>query len=203
AQLRQEMRREIRALQQKLGITMVYVTHDQTEAMSMADRVVLLNAGSIEQNDTPDRLYGQPCSEFAARFIGTPPMNLLILDDETTAGLRDNMLSSGAPPQARKLGVRPEHIHIVSDSLRAKRTADAPTDSRPDGAVATIETVEYFGVDSIVFCRLGSNSGIAVRIAGHAPTSPGERIMLRWSATQQHFFDASGQALHQAPALTS
>ncbi|TAM86513.1 MAG: ABC transporter ATP-binding protein, partial [Candidimonas sp.] len=79
AQLRHEMRREIRALQQKLAITMIYVTHDQTEAMSMADRVVLLRGGKIEQHDTPERLYARPRTEFAARFIGTPPMNLLLL----------------------------------------------------------------------------------------------------------------------------
>src|SRR3546814_8051582 len=70
AQLRHEMRREIRSLQQKLGITMIYVTHDQTEAMSMADRVVLLRNGRIEQHDTPDQLYARPRTEFAAGFIG-------------------------------------------------------------------------------------------------------------------------------------
>src|SRR5690606_21482528 len=75
AQLRHDMRREIRALQREIGMTMVYVTHDQTEAMSMADKVVLLNGGSVEQHDTPARLYARPATEFAARFIGTPPMN--------------------------------------------------------------------------------------------------------------------------------
>ncbi|MFQ6707484.1 ABC transporter ATP-binding protein, partial [Bordetella pertussis] len=80
AQLRHDMRREIRALQQELGITMVYVTHDQTEAMSMADQVVLMRGGRIEQLDTPDGLYARPATEFAARFIGTPPMNLIALD---------------------------------------------------------------------------------------------------------------------------
>ncbi|HXH05544.1 MAG TPA: ABC transporter ATP-binding protein, partial [Vicinamibacterales bacterium] len=73
AQLRQEMRREIRALQQTLGITMVYVTHDQTEAMSMADRVVLLRDGRIEQDGPPEALYDAPATAFVARFIGTPP----------------------------------------------------------------------------------------------------------------------------------
>src|SRR5207244_8145968 len=79
AQLRAEMRLEIRALQRKLGITMVYVTHDQVEAMSMADRVVLLNAGKVEQNGSPVELYEAPANAFVARFIGTPPMNLLRL----------------------------------------------------------------------------------------------------------------------------
>jgi sn-glycerol 3-phosphate transport system ATP-binding protein len=97
AQLRHEMRREIRALQQKLGITMVYVTHDQTEAMSMADQVVLLNAGRIEQDATPAELYARPATLFAARFIGTPPMNIV------SAPGRDDL----------KLGVRPEHVRIA------------------------------------------------------------------------------------------
>ncbi|MGB3288801.1 MAG: ABC transporter ATP-binding protein [Burkholderiaceae bacterium] len=185
AQLRHEMRREIRALQQNLGITMVYVTHDQTEAMSMADRVVLLNGGRIEQNDTPDRLYGIPSSEFSARFIGTPPMNLLSLDAQTRRDL------SGAgeelqhmPAAAAKLGIRPEHIAIDTTG----------------GVSATVETVEYFGADSIVVCTLGSNSGIAVRASGHLRAHRGEKITLRWSPTQQHFFDTSGKALHRAPA---
>src|SRR5664280_134570 len=97
AQLRQEMRREIRTLQLKLGITMVYVTHDQTEAMSMADQVVLLNAGHIEQDAPPADLYARPASVFAARFIGTPPMNIVVVP--------------GRPDL--KLGVRPEHVRFV------------------------------------------------------------------------------------------
>src|SRR5436853_5604558 len=80
AQLRAEMRQEIRNLQRQLGITMVYVTHDQVEAMSMADRVVLLDKGKIEQNGAPVDLYETPANVFVARFIGTPPMNLLVLE---------------------------------------------------------------------------------------------------------------------------
>lgn len=77
AKLRQSMRREIRAIQKKLGLTMLYVTHDQTEAMSMADKIILLNDGAIEQHDTPDNLYNNPASIFAAQFIGAPPMNII------------------------------------------------------------------------------------------------------------------------------
>src|SRR5438132_11608448 len=81
AELRAEMRREIHALQQKLRMTMVYVTHDQTEAMTMADQVILLRAGRIEQDATPAALYARPASIFVARFIGTPPMNVVMLAD--------------------------------------------------------------------------------------------------------------------------
>ena len=77
AKLRHEMRTEIRALQQRLGMTMVYVTHDQTEAMTMADRVVLMRDGHVEQNGPPEELYSRPATAFTARFIGTPPMNLI------------------------------------------------------------------------------------------------------------------------------
>ena len=95
AKLRHEMRTEIRALQQRLGMTMVYVTHDQTEAMTMADRVVLMREGRVEQNGPPEELYSRPATAFTARFIGTPPMNLIARGEKL-------------------IGIRPEHIRIVS-----------------------------------------------------------------------------------------
>ncbi|HLX23801.1 MAG TPA: ABC transporter ATP-binding protein [Usitatibacter sp.] len=102
AQLRGEMRREIRALQQRLGITMVYVTHDQTEAMTMADVVVLLRGGRIEQVGTPEELYAKPATTFTAGFIGAPPMNLMKLDGDATI-----------------TGVRPEDLRLAGDGLAA------------------------------------------------------------------------------------
>jgi sn-glycerol 3-phosphate transport system ATP-binding protein len=105
AQLRQEMRREIRALQRKLGITMIYVTHDQTEAMTMADQVILLRDGHVEQDGTPENLYNRPATAFTARFIGTPPMNVVTLPGHSASGLL--------------LGVRPEDIRIGTDGLPA------------------------------------------------------------------------------------
>jgi sn-glycerol 3-phosphate transport system ATP-binding protein len=103
AQLRGEMRREIRALQRRLGITMVYVTHDQTEAMTMADRVVLLKDGRIEQVGSPEELYAHPATAFTASFIGAPPMNLLKLN------------GSGA-----LTGVRPEDIRLAPSGIEAR-----------------------------------------------------------------------------------
>src|SRR5437867_8827643 len=101
AQLRLDMRREIRGLQQKLGVTMVYVTHDQTEAMSMADQVILLRDGRVEQNASPAELYARPATAFAARFIGTPPMNLLRL----------------ASSPGHLVGVRPEDVRFADGGL--------------------------------------------------------------------------------------
>ena len=182
AQLRHEMRREIRALQQSLGITMVYVTHDQTEAMSMADQVVLLRGGQIEQHDTPDGLYARPASEFAARFIGTPPMNLINLAQQAggtvIAGTQGPVIAN-APAGAVKLGVRPEHIRIDSD-----------------GIAATVESVEYFGADSIVVCRIGDTDGVAVRVGGHLRASAGESLRLSWPDGQQHFFAADSAVIN-------
>jgi sn-glycerol 3-phosphate transport system ATP-binding protein len=102
AKLRHEMRTEIRALQQRLGMTMVYVTHDQTEAMTMADRVVLMRDGHVEQNGSPEELYSRPATAFTARFIGTPPMNLIGGNGAT-------------------IGIRPEHIRIVAQDGRPAR----------------------------------------------------------------------------------
>ncbi|OZI77091.1 ABC transporter ATP-binding protein [Bordetella genomosp. 12] len=181
AQLRQEMRREIRALQQALKITMVYVTHDQTEAMSMADQVVLLRGGRIEQLASPDGLYARPATEFAARFIGTPPMNLLPLDtlhgQRVLAGTHGPAIG-GAPSAARTLGLRPEHLRLEAD-----------------GMPATLESIEYFGADSIALCRVGNCRGIAVRVAGHLHAAAGSPVGLRWAAAHQHFFGVDGHAI--------
>jgi sn-glycerol 3-phosphate transport system ATP-binding protein len=100
AKLRNEMRTEIRSLQQRLGMSVIYVTHDQVEAMSMADRIVLMNAGKIEQIDVPEGLYNQPKTIFTAQFIGSPPMNIIHSDNQC-------------------LGVRPEHVQISEDGLPA------------------------------------------------------------------------------------
>jgi sn-glycerol 3-phosphate transport system ATP-binding protein len=153
AKLRHEMRIEIRALQQRLGITMVYVTHDQTEAMTMADRVVLMRDGHVEQNGAPEELYSRPATAFTARFIGTPPMNLL---------------ESGE----RTIGIRPEHIRIVSQ----------------DGRAARVRSVEHLGADSIVLCEL-EGQAISVRQDGFSKAAPGDEIRLAWAATDEHQFD--------------
>ncbi len=101
AKLRNEMRSELRSLQQRLGMTVLYVTHDQVEAMSMADRILLLNQGEVVQNGTPESLYGTPESTFVARFIGNPPMNLLQQD-------------------RFQLGIRPEHVRRDPKGIEAR-----------------------------------------------------------------------------------
>ena len=178
AQLRAEMRQEIRALQRKLGITMVYVTHDQVEAMSMADRVVLMREGGIEQNGTPVELYERPANTFVARFIGTPPMNLIRLE----AGAGGAVIAGTDGPaclDARfatgMLGVRPEHIELAFER----------------GVRGSVENVEYLGGDSLVSCRIGGQP-LAARVAGSVGVARGDAVWLRWASGAQHYFDSSG-----------
>ena len=163
AQLRQEMRAEIRALQRRLDMTVVYVTHDQVEAMSMADQVILLRAGRVEQAGTPAELYARPASTFAARFIGTPAMNLV-------------PLQAIQPEAARGLtaGLRPEHIRIVSNG---------------SGVTATVVGAEYHGADTIVTARVGDAS-LLVRAPGEVALAPGSQVRLGWEPGAVHIFDA-------------
>ena len=175
AQLRHDMRREIRGIQQKLGITMVYVTHDQTEAMSMADQVILLRDGRVEQDAPPAELYARPASIFAARFIGTPPMNILPLADSpggaVIAGSAGPVVLPGRGA-GLSLGVRPEDIRL----------------GPAGGLGATVTAVEYLGADSILSCAAGTQS-LAVRVPGRVDLSPGATVHLYWSKDAVHIFD--------------
>ncbi|OGB60205.1 MAG: ABC transporter ATP-binding protein [Burkholderiales bacterium RIFOXYD12_FULL_59_19] len=180
AQLRQDMRRELRDIQRQLGLTVVYVTHDQTEAMSMADQVVLLNSGQVEQVGTPRDLYLQPGTRFAARFIGTPPMNLLALEEGYIAGSDIAIDTSAA-----MMGIRPEAIHL-----------------HPDGLPAVVQSLEYLGADLVLHCRIGSQSLLA-RLHGQHQAAVGDQVRLHWAAQDSHGFDARGQriplTLHHSP----
>jgi sn-glycerol 3-phosphate transport system ATP-binding protein len=170
AKLRQEMRTEIRALQRRLGITMVFVTHDQSEAMSMADRVILMRNGRIEQNGAPADLYERPASVFVGEFIGTPPMNIVRLPDATGTG------------RIRKVGIRPEHI-TFSES----------------GLPVVVEESEYFGADTVTSCR-HEGQHLLVRTSGRPPADVGAVAHLTWSKQAESIFDdASGQRLPEDP----
>jgi sn-glycerol 3-phosphate transport system ATP-binding protein len=179
AQLRQDLRREIRALQQRLRITMIYVTHDQTEAMSMADRIVLMRDGRIEQNGTPSELYQRPESLFVARFIGGSSMNLLALEDGPGGAV---LAGSGEPlllpmhGRGRVLGLRPEDITLDGD---------------PSGQLhARITAVEYLGADALVTCMVGDRP-IVVRTSGALAPPRGATVSLRWDVSAMHVFDAA------------
>ena len=172
AQLRQDMRRELRELQQRLGLTVVYVTHDQTEAMSMADQVVLLNKGRIEQSAAPRTLYSSPATTFAARFIGTPAMNLLRLEGGHIAGSQVAIEHPGA-----LLGIRPEAVTLGGH------------------VPATVQSLEYLGADLVLRCAVGSEL-ITVRADGQCDLAAGARVALQWPAQAEHFFDSLGNRVH-------
>jgi len=193
AQLRVEMRREIRALQRRLGMTMLYVTHDQVEAMTMADQVVLMRNGRIEQDAAPAALYEKPATMFAARFVGTPPMNVI------PAALVPDGLASPPDRRAREtlaIGIRPE----------ATRLGAA-------GMPATVAAVEYLGADTLIDTRLAhvpekwppvfreghapaqesAEQSFIVRLPGRSNTAVGETVHIAWDPAAAHWFDLSSQ----------
>jgi sn-glycerol 3-phosphate transport system ATP-binding protein len=179
AQLRHGMRVEIRALQQRLEMTVFYVTHDQIEAMSMADRIVLMRDGRIEQEGTPEELYERPATIFAARFIGTPPMNLVALED----GPDGAVIRGGTEAVLRgrgaglTFGVRPEHVRLVDAG----------------GVSAEVTNAEYHGADTIITARVGRESLLA-RAPGQLRLAAGARVRLGWDPGSVHVFDsASGK----------
>jgi sn-glycerol 3-phosphate transport system ATP-binding protein len=176
AQLRHGMRVEIRALQQRLGMTVVYVTHDQVEAMSMADRVILMREGRIEQEGTPEELYARPATTFAARFIGTPPMNLVALADgphgAVIQGAPDARVLAGSG-QGRVLGVRPEHVELVAAG----------------GVPGVVSSAEYHGADTVLTVQVGDES-LLVRAPGRVELTAGAAVRLAWEPGAMHLFDA-------------
>jgi len=177
AKLRAQMRDDIRTLQQKLGLTMVYVTHDQIEAMAMADHVVLLQNGTIEQTGSPRDLYEQPATVFAARFIGSPPMNLLpcsALDELKDARFPS---SSGQHSHGQLLGIRPEDIRPVNDGLSGR-----------------VVSFDYLGAETLV--RLvWQDHLVYMRTTGTARIEPGSTLQFGWDPRSAHYFDDRGTRL--------
>ena len=174
AQLRVEMRREIRELQQRLGMTMVYVTHDQVEAMTMADQVVLMRNGRIEQDAAPDELYERPATTFVARFVGTPPMNVVPLQTLVAQGGVVAPLE-GHDPASLAVGIRPETAELAAD-----------------GIAAEVVAVEYLGADTLVETRIDGHPFI-VRRPGKVRVKAGERVYIKLSHSALHWFDQSSE----------
>jgi sn-glycerol 3-phosphate transport system ATP-binding protein len=157
-------------------MTVVYVTHDQVEAMSMADRVILMREGRIEQQGTPEELYARPATLFAARFIGTPAMNLVPLDDGADGavirGSRDPVLRGRGA--GLTLGIRPEHIRLLESG----------------GVTAELTSAEYHGADTILTARAGQES-LFLRAPGQLRLAPGAVVHLGWDPGSMHLFDAA------------
>ena len=175
AKLRNAMRLEIRTLQQRLGMTMAYVTHDQTEAMSMADQIVLLNNGEVVQIGSPVEIYDRPSSVFAARFIGTPPMNVFSLfrnAEGLAAADGPGTVLLQSDEDGLLLGVRPEHVQIVGSG----------------GVCVRVANSEFLGSDTMVSCKLGEEDFL-VRYPDRLNVKPGEMLHLAWDSGRAHVFN--------------
>jgi multiple sugar transport system ATP-binding protein len=170
AELRVHMRSEIAALHQRLGNTMIYVTHDQIEAMTLADKIVVLRDGLVEQVGSPRQLYERPDNLFVAQFIGSPKMNVLPLAAARLPG-------GAAPAGAASVGMRPEHLSVVS-----------PGEGAVDG---TVTIAEYTGAQTLLHVGAGDHM-LLVLHEGEAPAS-GSRVGLAIDAANLHFFDAGGR----------
>ena len=174
AKLRGQMRVEIRNLQRSLGVTSVYVTHDQLEAMTLADTLVVMNGGLVEQAGAPLDVYERPASTFVASFIGAPPMNLLPAPQ---------LAPAHAPPGAETIGFRPEDAAVgkagVGDGLPLE---------------AMVEGIEPVGAESFLYC--GTNGGrIVLRVPGRASAQPGDKLQLAVEPAKLHWFDGAGKRI--------
>ncbi len=177
AKLRVQMRVEIRRLQRSLATTSIYVTHDQMEAMTLADRLVVLNAGRIEQVGTPIELYEKPATTFVATFIGSPSMNLM----KPAGGSRKNI---NWPSNVATLGIRPEDLVI----------ADAST-GNGFGTKVQVMAVELVGAESYVHGTTEDRSAIVFRVPGRSIIPIGEMLELTAAPDRFHFFDSDGKRI--------
>jgi multiple sugar transport system ATP-binding protein len=181
AKLRVAMRAEIKALHQRLKTTTVYVTHDQVEAMTMADRIAVMNEGRVEQLGAPLELYDGPANLFVAQFIGSPAMNVVegvLRKSSSHVEALGHRWPIGAAPegsegQAVKYGIRPEHIHIGSE-----------------GIAAEVVVVEPMGAEAELIVKVG-DTPFTVKTHGRSSAKPGERISLQPDARNAHVFDAA------------
>ena len=169
AKLRAQTRLEIQKLHRELGITSLFVTHDQVEAMTLAQRMLVMNAGRVEQFGTPEEVYTRPATTFVASFMGSPPMNLL--KKAPNAEL-------GGPPGAT-LGIRPEHLDIS-----------------PTGWTLHVDALEMLGAERLVYCRMNDEQLILRVGENHVPPAPGSTVHVTPRSDRLHWFDsASGKRL--------
>jgi multiple sugar transport system ATP-binding protein len=189
ASLRMQMRLEIARLHRTLNATMIYVTHDQIEAMTLADRIVVLNGGQVEQVGTPMELYHTPCNLFVAGFIGSPKMNLLSAEVTGTSGSTATLklegggaiVSGAAGPVGSRVtaGIRAEHL-----------TVD------PSGTIpGRIETIENLGDTLILYVDIGTSELLRVKTSPAHPFAIDDRITLSAKPGDVHLFDAEGLAI--------
>ena len=177
SKLRAEMRDEIRDLQKRLGLTVVYVTHDQVEAMSMADQIILLRLGEIVQVGAPEEIYNSPNSVFSAQFIGLPPMNVLNLNDIDTSTLDSKIKSALESSSIKNIGVRPEHL------IFSKK-----------GLPVVVKSIDYFGGET-VFKLTHQEKDFFLREPRQPKIQLGDKLCVSWNLDDMYLFDKNDQRL--------
>ncbi|SVB19212.1 uncharacterized protein METZ01_LOCUS172066, partial [marine metagenome] len=200
AKLRVQMRIELTKLHRELNATMIYVTHDQVEAMTMADKIVVLREGYVEQVGAPLDLYHKPANIFVAGFIGSPAMNFM---DGTISGISDKSVelelnshlkikipcqpgdeaATGSPARA---GVRPEHLELTSDNEAKLR--------------GEVFAVERLGGETYLYVNTESNKELTVHAAGDKVVSVGDSVSIGFSPNTCHVFDGQGQVFGKLAA---
>ncbi len=176
AELRVSMRAELRDLHRRLGATMIYVTHDQVEAMTMADKIVVLRAGRVEQVGSPELLYQKPCNTFVAGFIGSPRMNFL-----QVAAVRDlASLAPALPPGTEQVGVRPEHWLACTSG---------------QGLAVNVDSSEYLGAQRLIHGRLADGTLIEWLTSAESEIADGATLHLSAPTQHVHAFDAQGNRI--------
>ncbi|CAG9180571.1 sn-glycerol-3-phosphate import ATP-binding protein UgpC [Cupriavidus respiraculi] len=194
AKLRVQMRLELKELHRRLRTTSLYVTHDQVEAMTLADRMMVLNGGRVEQIGTPLEVYSKPASTFVASFIGSPPMNLVPVA-RNDAGQRDEVAmrvtgADGAVTDAT-LGHLPMGLHLPERALLGLRPEHIePCASEQAIAHIDVRVVEALGADSFAYGTLGGQP-VVVRLESHQRVASGDRLPVTASADHLHFFDVT------------
>ncbi|MEK8128864.1 ABC transporter ATP-binding protein [Paenibacillus filicis] len=190
AKLRQQMREELIELHKKLGATIVYVTHDQVEAMSMGTKIVLMNGGKIMQEDTPHHMYRQPENIFSSKFIGTPAMNILELQHCQSA------LRQLAPKEAKYVGFRPEKVKFSLDAVEPSASSSVLTFE------GMLTTREVLGAETIYKAQLDQSRSIVIKCFDSVVRELNQATLYVEPA-HLTFFDANEQRIHQADVTSS
>ncbi len=193
AALRAEMRVELAKLHAQLGNTMIYVTHDQVEGMTLANRIVVMNAGRIEQCGSPLELFNHPRNKFVAGFLGQPPINFVPVQGWTqTGGDVDLTLPGGsarvqskqqiAKGETLELGIRPEDLRLADQGL-----------------AVTVDVVEHLGNETIVYSQLANAGNLTIRLAGQAAVQAGDRCHVALDPSRAILFDTQGDNVSNLP----
>jgi len=194
AQLRAELRVEIKRLHARLGATMIYVTHDQIEALTLADRIAVMQGGVIQQLDTPKKIYREPVNRFVASFVGSPAMNFIpgrlasgkdvaFIAGANRLGLSGYIFRSQPSDAPAVLGIRPEHVELAASD-------------DPSSVSVRIEMVEPMGADTLIWCRLADGTAFSFRHDADTQVRAGDTLAVRFPADALSLFDeASGQRL--------